>query len=118
MRLHPLHPDEPGLHHALRDALNERISNTGFFVWINVSPSGLQREYADLDRLVAGVQLWLDTLDPDRMSASEGVPEMAMFDPAAEVRVRALPKKPSARTVCARAVVGNPEPVLVGWEAA
>jgi hypothetical protein len=110
-----LHPDELTLHHELRDALNQRLANTSFFVWINVVPTGTQQQFADIQRIVSGVQWWLDTLDPDAIPATEDVPELDVSDPAAEVRVRALPKRPDARAQRSAQIVGNPEPVLVGW---
>ena len=55
------------------------------------------------------------TLDPDVVSSSREVPELAFVDQAAEIRVRAVPKKPEARGGRAAQIVGNPEPVLVGW---
>lgn len=115
MGLSPLHPDEPALHHELRDALNSGLVNQDFFVWISVTPSGSHESFSALDRIVRGVEQWLDALDPDDVATTEGAPELAFVDAAAEVRVRALPKKPSARVASAVAVVGNPEPVLVGW---
>ncbi len=115
MALAPLHPDEPVLHHELRDALNQSLANTSFFVWINVTPTGTQHEFSDLRRIVVGIEWWLETLDPDAIPATEDVPELELSDPAADVRVRALPKKREARVQRSAEIVGNPEPVLVGW---
>ena len=115
MELQPLHPSEPPLHHELRDALNRSVANTSFFVWINVTPTGLDGQFADLEKVVRDIEWWLDRLDPDAIRSTEGVPELEISDPAADVRVRALPKKPSARSERAGQIVGNPEPVLVGW---
>jgi hypothetical protein len=115
MALHPLHPDEPALHRELRDALNRRLANTNFFVWIKVIPTGMQQEFADLDRVVRGIEWWLDSLDPDAIPTVEPVPELELADPAADILVRALPKKRAARKRRSAQIVGNPEPVLVGW---
>ncbi len=115
MALAPLHPAEPKLHHELRDALNASLANTNFFVWINVTPLGEGGSFGDAGRIVNGVEAWLDSLDPDLVSAAGEVPELEFIDPAAEVRVRAVPKKPEARAGRSAQVVGNPEPVLVGW---
>jgi hypothetical protein len=115
MALAPLHPDEPDLHHELRDALNADLSNPNFFVWINVTPSGSQEAFRDLRGIVRGIELWLESLNPDDVSVAESVPELEFVDPAAEVRVRAVPKKAEARAGRAAQIVGNPEPVLVGW---
>lgn len=115
MALAPLNPDELTLHHQLRDALNEKLANKSFFVWINVTPTGSQQQFSDLQRIVSSIQWWLDTLDPDEIPGAEAVPQVDISDQAAEVRVRALPKKPDARTKRSGQIVGNPEPVLVGW---
>jgi hypothetical protein len=115
MALAPLHPAEPDLHHELRDALNANLSNTDFFVWINVTPIGEQRAFNDPGRIVRGVEAWLATLNPDQVTGASDLPELEFVDPAAEVRVRALPKKPAARSGRSAEIVGNPEPVLVGW---
>jgi hypothetical protein len=115
MALAPLHPAEPALHHELRDALNADLSNKDFFVWINVTPLGSGERFSDLGRIVRGVEAWLAALDPDAVSGAEQVPELEFIDPVAEVRVRAIPKKPTARREQSGSVVGNPEPILVGW---
>jgi hypothetical protein len=112
--LEPLHPDEPGLHRALRDALNQGLSSTDFFVWITVTPTGNRKEFENLGSLVTAVESWLAGLNPDEVDASE-LPEREFPDTAAEVRVRAIPKKPSARGQRAGEIVGNPEPILTGW---
>jgi hypothetical protein len=52
MPLEPSHPDEPGLHHQLRDALNAGLNNTNFFVWINVEPSGRFERFSGVEKLV------------------------------------------------------------------
>jgi hypothetical protein len=41
--------------------------------------------------------------------------ELLFEDPAADVRIRAIPKKPEARGTRATEIVGNPEPVLMGF---
>ena len=114
MALAPLHPAEPALHHALRDALNRSLTNTDFFVWITVTPKGDASEFRDLPSLVEETEGWLQGLDPDAIDASE-LPEQYLSDAAADVRIRAVPKKPSARGQHAGQIVGNPEPVLAGW---
>jgi hypothetical protein len=115
MELNPSHPAELSLHHELRDALNGTLDNPSFFVWIHVAPSGGEARFADTERMVAAIDWWLGTLDPDAIPVAEAVPQLDLSDPAAEVRVRALPKKPDARKQRSAVVVGNPEPVLVGW---
>ncbi len=115
MELKPIHPSEPPLHHELRDALNRNLANTSFFVWINVTPTGTEQQFADLERIVSDIGWWLDKLDPDAIHGTEDVPELDISDAAADIRVRALPKKPAARLQRAEQIVGNPEPVLVGW---
>lgn len=115
MEFSPPHPAELSLHHELRDALNGKLDNGSFFVWINVAPTGADARFADVQRIVAGIEWWLGTLDPDTIPATEAVPQLELSDPAADVRVRALPKRPDARSRRSVAIVGNPEPVLVGW---
>jgi hypothetical protein len=117
--LEPLHPDEPELHRQLRDALNEGLTNTDFFVWITVRPTGYQKSFSYLPRIVEGTGRWLASLDPDapheeRKSNTELL-ELLFEDPAADVRIRAIPKKPEARGRRATEIVGNPEPVLMGF---
>ena len=116
MALAPLHPAEPALHHALRDALNRGLTNTDFFVWITVIPKGDTWEFEDLPSLVEETEQWLQGLDPDAVDGSE-LPEQGLSDAAADVRIRAVPKKSSARGQRAGQIVGNPEPVLAGWVA-
>lgn len=114
MPLAPLHPDEPALHHELRDALNAGLHNTEFFVWINVTPSGQAQSFGRLDDLVVSAAKWLSSLDPDSVSAQEEAPELHYTAEAGRARLRALPKKPEARGRSGQ-IVGNPEPVLAGW---
>jgi hypothetical protein len=111
--LEPSHPDEAALHHALRDALNQELTNKNFFVWINVHPTGMSQEFEDLPSIVRETESWLSGLDPDSEEAT-GLPELAFLDKAAEVKIRAVPKKATARDR-AGPVVGNPEPALAGW---
>jgi hypothetical protein len=111
--LEPSHPDEPALHYALRDALNGRLTNTDFFVWITVRPTGEQQEFRNLDWIVHDTETWLASLDPD--AERDLASERFFHDPAAEVQIRALPKKPEARGKGTQPIVGNPEPILTGW---
>jgi hypothetical protein len=120
--LEPLHPDEPELHRQLRDALNEGLTNTDFFVWITVRPTGHQNRFSYLPRIVQRTDRWLASLDPDapqedRKSSFDPAALLnAEFqDPAADVRIRAIPKKPEARGRRAAEIVGNPEPALAGY---
>jgi len=114
VRLEPLHPNEAALHHALRDALNRRLTTTDFFVWINIRPTGLRKNFENLDGIVEATEAWLLAQDPDTVSA-EALPEQTLLDPAADVTVRAIPKKTAARGHRASEIVGNPEPALAGW---
>jgi hypothetical protein len=116
MPLEPLHPDEPALHHALRDALNQRLTSTDFFVWISITPTGAAQDFRDLNALVDHTERWLAERRVDTVEANE-LPELQLSDPAAEVRIRAVPKKPAARGRRAPEIVGNPEPALAGWGA-
>lgn len=116
MGLSPRHPQELDLHHALRDALNQGLTNTNFFVWIDVRPTGERDEFAHLDQIVTAVADWLEDLDPDAPPPGEGrVQEREIVDPAANIKLRAIPRKPEARSRRAVQVVGNPEPIFVGW---
>ena len=114
MGLEPAHPDEPVLHHALRDALNQGLTNTDFIVWITVYPTGERKDFADLSRLVAETDDWLRQYDPEGLDPSD-LPERELFDKAATVEVKAIPKKPAARGHHPGEIVGNPEPILTGW---
>jgi hypothetical protein len=116
MALSARHPDEPDLHHELRDAFNSRLTNTNFFVWIDVRPTGKDKRFAYLDQIVAATDEWLGDLDPDAPAPGEGrVQERWITDAAAEIKLRAIPKRPEARNRRADQIVGNPEPVLVGY---
>jgi hypothetical protein len=115
MKFSPSHPAELALHHELRDALNGKLDNGSFFVWINVAPTGANTRFANVQRIVAGIEWWLGTLDPDAIPATEAVPQIHLSDPAADVRVRALPKRPDARSRRSTGIVGNPEPALAAW---
>ena len=115
MPMKPRHRDEPALHHELRDALNHGLTNTNFFVWIDVEPSGTARRFENLRAMVAATEVWLANLDPDAIDPA-ALPEQLFRDPAGEVRITAILKKPSARGRQPREIVGNPEPVVVGWD--
>ena len=116
MALSARHPDEPALHHELRDAFNRELTSTNFFVWIDVRPTGTANEFAHLDQVVAATEEWLGDLDPDAAPPGEGrVNERWIIDPAAEVKMRAIPKKPDARNRRSDPIVANPEPILVGY---
>jgi hypothetical protein len=112
--LEPSHPDEPALHRALRDALNRELTTPNFFVWIKVKPTGKSREFADLPTIVRETESWLLALDPDSVDGSE-LPDRTFSDRAANVEIRAIPKKREARGYRSAAIVGNPEPALAGW---
>jgi hypothetical protein len=114
MPLEPLHPAEPTLHHALRDTLNQRLTNTEFFVLISVMPTGHRNSFEDLDQIVLGTEGWLSMLHPGDIDP-DALPEKEFSDPAADVTVRAVPKKASARGRRSAEIVGNPEPALSGW---
>lgn len=114
--MEPRHPLEPKLHEDLRAALNAGLRNQDFFVWIDVRPSGVSNDFARLDHMVEETDRWLATLDPDVVRPSEDRRAAVRFDdPAAEVKIEALPKKREARGQRAKEIVGNPAPILVGW---
>ena len=114
MSLQPRHPLEPQLHHELRDALNGELGNTNFFVWIDVRPHADQPSFAKLPEIVRKTETWLASLHPDDINP-ERLPGISVDDPAADVKLRAIPKKPSARSYRSDQIVGNPEPALAGW---
>ncbi|MEA2459112.1 MAG: hypothetical protein QOC95_2084 [Thermoleophilaceae bacterium] len=113
--MQPAHPDESGLHRQLRDALNESLASTNFLVWITVEASGDGTHLSTTREIVLRTEQWLSSLDPETIPTPEAIPEMAFTDPAAEVRIRAIPKKPEARGYRSQPIVGNPEPAVAGW---
>lgn len=115
MPFEPRHPDEPALHHQLRDALNAGLQNTNFFVWIDVWPSGEAKTFQALETVVEKAERWLSSLDPDVASGDPDLPEWRYDDLAGRVRLHALPKKPEARGARAGEIVGNPEPIVTGF---
>lgn len=94
--------------------MNAALTSKGFFVWITVSPKNDHKHFADLDRIVRGTEAWLNSLDPDKIGPGE-FPAKTFDDKAADVRIRAIPKKLEARTYRSEQIVGNPSPMLVGW---
>jgi hypothetical protein len=115
MALQARHPLERALHHQLRDALNSELRNPNFFVWIDVRPLGDRDAFDDLGRIVKDTEQWLGSLDPDEDATSEHLPERWERDAAADVKLRAIPKKPEKRSHRADQIVGNPEPILAGF---
>jgi hypothetical protein len=65
MPLETLHPDESALHHALRDALNQRLTSRFFCLDQRRANRG-RDTFVDLDGLVTETERWLATRDPDR----------------------------------------------------
>jgi hypothetical protein len=116
MPLEPRHPDEPALHHELRDAFNRELKNTNFFLWIDVRPAGGYAHFVHLDEIIKATEDWLDDLDPDDPRSADRIQERWIVDPAAEVKLGAIPRKREVRGRRAAQIVGNPEPVLSGWE--
>lgn len=108
------HPDETALHSEIRDALNSEIQSKNFFVWLNILPTGQGSEIDDLPGLVAETEEWLRSLDPDAVSEKE-LPKRVIKRRAAIVELTALPRKPEVRSYPADQIVGNPGPILVGW---
>lgn len=114
MQYKPRHPDEPALHEELRKALNEDLTDKGFFVWIDVEPTGDARHFENLDQIVRKTDEWLHSLDPD--AVQEGaLPEIKFEDPAAVVEITAIPRKKKVRGYRAQEIVGNAGPMLIGW---
>lgn len=114
MPMEPRHPLEAALHHELRDVLNGGLINTDFFVWIDIRPTGDETSFVDAQRILRDTEEWLASLDPDAISGTD-LPELVRRDLAADVTLRAIPKKPSARAYRSDQIVGNPEPILAGW---
>lgn len=114
-RSNPRHPDEFDLHHELRDAFNKELQNANFFVWIDVRPTGKYKQLAHLDKIIEAVEEWLGDLDPDGHLETDRIAERWIVDPAAEIKLRAIPRKREVRGYRADQIVGNPEPILVGW---
>jgi hypothetical protein len=114
MEYRPSHPDEPVLHHALRDALNRELKNKDFFVWVTVEPTGEAKEFENLDGIVAGTEAWLDRLNPDAVE-EKALPKYEIEQPAATVQITALPRKAEVRDHRAGQIVANPNPIMVGW---
>lgn len=108
------HEDEIALHHELRDALNGGLTSKNFFVWITVEPTGDAKRFADLDNVIARTEAWLSTLNPDAVPEAD-LPKLQLHDKAAAMEITALPRKPEVRDHRAQEIVGNPGPVLVGW---
>lgn len=115
MRFSPSHRDESALHSALRDALNEELENKDFFVWLDVRPTGKAREFDDLGKIVAETEGWLGSLDPDAVEEKK-LPKRHFDQEAASVEITALPRKPEVRDHRADEIVGNPGPILIGWD--
>lgn len=118
MALEPRHPLEPALHEQLRSALNRELRNKDFFVWIDVEPTGTGPEFAyeDLDRIVRKTEEWLATLNPDAIADPARPPELRFSNRVADVSVQAIPRKREVRDRRADEIVGNPLPILVGFE--
>lgn len=113
--LTPRHPYEPALHKQLRDALNEGLTNTNFFVLIDVEPTGEAPVLSSTDAIVADTDAWLESIDPDAIVTGTILPALAFTDPGAKILVRAIPKKTEARDGRAQEIVANPEPILAGF---
>ena len=103
------------MHSALRDALNERLENKDFFVWLDVRPTGKAQEFEDLSEIVAETENWLEGLDPDDIEEKQ-LPKRHIEQEAASVEITALPRKPEVRDHRADEIVGNPRPMLFGWD--
>jgi hypothetical protein len=79
-----------------------------------VAPSGKSKSFHDLPWIVSETEAWLSALDPDDIDPTD-LPARHFADEAGEVEITAIPKKPSARTLRAQEIVGNPFPILSGW---
>jgi hypothetical protein len=90
------------------------LTSKGFFVWINVEPTGEAKCFVNLQHIVEETESWLSRLNPDAVNARD-LPKLSLHDRAAEIKITALPRKPEVRGYRATEIVGNPGPILVGW---
>jgi len=105
-------PQEFQWHERVRRALDFKIENPDFFVWIVVEANpgaGL-----DEQALRRNVEDWLGKLDADRVFQERGEPEHTWEAGGLVVRFTAIPKKPEARGTGVP-IVGNPVSRAAYW---
>jgi hypothetical protein len=100
-------PREVEWHERVRAALDFKIENPNFFLWIGVTAAPDAR--LDEPALQRDVEAWLGRLDPDRVFHDRDEPEHTWDASGLLVRLTAIPKKAEARAV-GGPVVGNPAP--------
>lgn len=99
-------------HERVRRALDFRIDNPGFFLWIVVEAkpgAGLDEQALRRD-----VEDWLGELDADQVFQERGEPEHTWEEGGLVVRFTAVPKKPEARGTRVP-IVGNPVSRAAYW---
>jgi hypothetical protein len=99
-------------HERVRRALDFKIDNPDFFVWIvlEASPGASLDEHA----LRQDVEDWLDRLDADQVFQERGEPEHTWEAGGLLVRFTAIPKRPEARGTGVP-IVGNPVSPAAYW---
>jgi hypothetical protein len=107
-----LSPQELEWHERVRDALNSKIENPNFFVWIDVTAE--PGAVLDEEELRGDVEEWLGGLDADGVIEVRSSPVHEYSTGGLSVVLRALPKKPEARGR-STLIVGNPVPAFAYW---
>lgn len=99
-------------HERVRRALDFKIDNPDFFVWIvlEASPDASLDEQA----LRQDVEDWLGQLDADQVFQERGEPEHTWEAGGLLIRFTAIPKKPEARGTGVP-IVGNPVSPAAYW---
>ena len=95
-------------HHRVSDALEQRVRNRDWFLWITVHRVDPD---ADLERLALEVEAWLSRHDPDEVEGEP--PELDYVARGLRLTLRAIPKKRHARGD--DPLVGNPYPAFAYW---
>jgi hypothetical protein len=105
-------PSELEWHEQVRAALDFKIDNADFFLWIVVEADpGATLDEHELRR---DVEAWLNGHDPDHVFQTRHQPEHAWDRAGLVVRFTAIPKKPEARG-SSGPIVGNPTPPAAHW---
>ena len=97
------------IHRAVRDALEDRLTNPHFLVGMSVWPVVGSSESFDAEHMADRIDLWLYSLDPDTRDASKL--STRFVGPAVTLKVHAIPKDVEDRDRRADPIVWNPEPL-------
>jgi hypothetical protein len=105
-------PQDVDWHERVRGALDFKIDNPDFFLWIVVEAE----PGASLDEhtLREDLERWLGQLDADEVFRKRDEPEHTWHAAGLTVRFTAIPKKPEARGLGVP-IVGNPIPPAAYW---